>query len=538
MISKEIRSKFFNGSHDIENGVIVAKDYCFLVLKEMRDYDVSEFAKLSAFGAYKGIHERFLNTRLKNSDDFLNQLSYDVSIDLLAVGSLKTIIPNLEVGGCESLFNVLVVAKTPNNKIFPFIFYFGPSGTAIGSNDSESQILQILKEMFVTIPMDVSTQSPFTFSKQELTNFLEAFASALRKVSTTDFQAVYEHDFGKECMGIEKGTPFIKKHSPKSDLIKKTEKLANKSSQDDNVKKKSPFNHMYYVTTSPDGKYVISGFWDGYLAVWDYNSKKLIYSIKAHSQLVGKIIVLNNELLISSSFDGQVRFWDFKSGELIQTLKSSLGGIVRTIFFSERDQCLISCLYAFKKGKEINRIEFYDVENRKLLKTLNFKSVNFTPFVITPDEMFLIGTNDSFEICIFDIDSERFKSRLQGHSDYIKSLYLTPDGNTLISGSEDYSTKVWNLKTRKLESTLKGETSHSCVFPDRNYLVRSIYTAIYINDLKTYQEVTYFKAHETFVWSLHLHPSHKVILFCAGTDIKVIDSHTLKVQYLLSRRNF
>ncbi len=533
MISKKVRAKFFNGSHDIKNGIIVAKDYCFLVLKEMRDYDVSEFAKLTAFGAYRGVHERFLNTRLKNSDDFLDQLSYDVSIDLLAVGSLKTIIPYLEVGGYESLFNVLIVAKTPNNEIFPFIFYFGPSGTAIASNDSESQILQILKEMFITIPMDVTTYNPFTFSKRELTNFLKAFASALRKVSATDFQAVYEHDFGKERMGIEKGIPFIRRYYPKTDMIKKTEKLINKSSQE-NI----PFNHMYYVTTSPDGKYVMSGFWDGYLSVWDYNSKKLIYSIKAHSQLVGKIIVLDNELLISSSFDGQVRFWDFKSGELIQTLKSSLGGIVRTMFFSERDQCLISCLFAVKKGKEINRIEFYDVEKRKLLKTLNFKSVNFTPFVITPDEKFLIGTNDSFEICIFDIDSERFKSRLRGHSDYIKSLYLTPDGYTLISGSEDYSTKVWNLRTGKLESTLKGEASHSCVFPDCNYLVRSIYTTIYIEDLKTYQRVTSFKAHETFVWSLHLHPSHKVILFCAGTDIKMIDSHALKVQNLFSRKDF
>ena len=240
MISKEIRAKFFNGSHDIKNGVIQAKDYCFLVLKEMRDYDLSEFAKLSAFGAYKGIHERFLNTRLENSDHFLDQLSYDVSIDLLAVGSLKTIIPNLEVGGYESLFNALVVAKTPNNKIFPFIFYFGPSGTAIGSNDSESQILQILKEMFVTIPVDVSTHSPFTFSKQELTNFLEAFASALRKVSTTDFQAVYEHDFGNKCMGIEKGIPFIRRYHPKCEVIKKTETFVIKSSQENKVKKKTP----------------------------------------------------------------------------------------------------------------------------------------------------------------------------------------------------------------------------------------------------------------------------------------------------------
>ena len=63
----------------------------------------------------------------------------------------------------------------------------------------------------MAVPLDVTICNPFKFSEREVTNFLEAFASALRKVSASDFQAVYEHDFGKECMGIEKGIPFIRR---------------------------------------------------------------------------------------------------------------------------------------------------------------------------------------------------------------------------------------------------------------------------------------------------------------------------------------
>jgi len=52
--------------------------------------------------------------------------------------------------------------------------------------------------------------SPFNFSKIELEEFIEALVLSLDKVPTSDFEGVYEHDLGRELMGIKSGKPFVK----------------------------------------------------------------------------------------------------------------------------------------------------------------------------------------------------------------------------------------------------------------------------------------------------------------------------------------
>lgn len=532
---------FFSSKFDLKNGVIAYGNYSFLILKEIRCYDISAFKRLSSFGAYKGIHEKFLNDHLKNVDEFLDQFSYDVSIDLLMVGSLKTILPTLELGGYETFFNTMVITKTPNNKIFPIVFYFGPSGIAISSTDSESQIFKILSLVFSNFTLDFQIQNPFDLSKENLANFLSAFSSALRRVPTTDFQAIYEHDLGKELMGLHKGVPFIREFHSNNELVVKTKKLIEDlTGKNKKNNKKYKFNHISYITTTLDGMYVISGYWDGYLSAWDYKSRKLSLLLKAHSQLISKIVLtLNSKFLLSSSFDGKICVWDFNSGVLVNTLKSPSGEpIVSTIFLSEEDRFLISCLSDYKNNKEIIWIEIYNLDTMELIKTINLDSFCFNPFIITPNKRFLIGTVEGYNIGIFDLELQVLSSLLRGHTKNIKSLYLTPDGKILISGSEDNTSCIWDLKAKTLIKLLKGGADHISFFPTLNYLVKSIYTQIYIDDLEKNQRITSFKAHETIVHGFQLLPSYEGILYCAGTSVKLIQLQGLEVQSLVSRKGF
>jgi len=61
--------------------------------------------------------------------------------------------------------------------------------------------------------------SPFNFSKIELEEFIEALVLSLDKVPTSDFEGVYEHDLGRELMGIRSGKPFVKTLKNKREKI-------------------------------------------------------------------------------------------------------------------------------------------------------------------------------------------------------------------------------------------------------------------------------------------------------------------------------
>ncbi len=213
---------FMKGKNCFEKGIATYNGYCFLFV----DPNPLEFtsSKISSAGAFYGIEKRFLHSNVKDVDHLSDLLNYDIKIDLLFAGSLKTLVPTLQFGlGFETLFNVLVIVKTPDNKILPITYYYGPSGTAIGGLHSPEDII---KKVFKT--GDLFVLDPFKLPKLKVKELLIALEGSLRKVPMTDFEGLYEHDCGKSLMGLEGGKPFISdNYITELDLKIKTKKLLN-----------------------------------------------------------------------------------------------------------------------------------------------------------------------------------------------------------------------------------------------------------------------------------------------------------------------
>jgi hypothetical protein len=208
-------SEAADGQDNFKQGVVGFNGYGF-VFKKLDYISQDSFvigdgsSKLCSIGAFKDIYKKSVEIQnsLKSPKDLLN---YNPKNDLYFGGALRTLVPDMEFGGYEQLFHVWMFVKTPQGQMFPATFYYGQSGTSIGGWSPDYRVFLFAEER--TFPQEfelIVNFSPFNFSAVELEEFIEALELALDKVPVSDFEGVYEHDLGRESMGLRSGKPFVK----------------------------------------------------------------------------------------------------------------------------------------------------------------------------------------------------------------------------------------------------------------------------------------------------------------------------------------
>ncbi len=195
-----------NGKDDLRKGAVGFHGYGF-VFKDFKHSNesyvvTSKSSRVCGMGAYLGITEKALQLdKIKSLEELVR---YSDKYDCLFGGALKTLLPTLEFGGDEDLFDVWMFVRTPDGKQFPATFYYGPSGTSLGGWSLEAYNKVFLEEFSRVINC-----SPFDFSKDQKEGLIEALECALKKISVSDFYGVYHHDSGNALMGVKVGVPFI-----------------------------------------------------------------------------------------------------------------------------------------------------------------------------------------------------------------------------------------------------------------------------------------------------------------------------------------
>ena len=208
-------SKAADGQDNFKEGAVGFNGYGF-VFKKLDCISQDSFvigegsSKLCSIGAFKDIYKKFAERKspLKSPRDLLN---YDPKNDLYFGGALRTLVPDMEFGGYEQLFNIWLFVKTPQSQMFPATFSYGQSGTSIGGWSPDYRVFLFAEERRLPEEFEAIVNfTPFDFSAVELEEFIEALELALDKVPISDFEGIYEHDLGRELMGFRSGKPFLK----------------------------------------------------------------------------------------------------------------------------------------------------------------------------------------------------------------------------------------------------------------------------------------------------------------------------------------
>ena len=75
------------------------------------------------------------------------------------------------------------------------------------------------------------------------------------------------------------------------------------------------------VAFSPDGRFLVSGQWNGALRLWRVSNGEAILSFAGHEDAISSVAFApNGRAIASASWDGTIKLWNAASGALIETL--------------------------------------------------------------------------------------------------------------------------------------------------------------------------------------------------------------------------
>lgn len=229
------------------------------------------------------------------------------------------------------------------------------------------------------------------------------------------------------------------------------------------------------LAVTPDGRRVVSGGSDPTLRVWDLESGTCLQTLEGHREAVLAVAVTGDgRRAVSGSWHGTLRVWDLKSGACLCTLKAHRGP-VRVVAVTPDGQRAVSW-----SGEGLlpffgdYTVRVWDLESGECLHVLKGPRHSVNVVAVTPDGRRAVSGSRDGTLRAWDLESGECLQTLKGHRRSILAVAMTPDGRQAVSGASDRTLRVWDLESGKCLRTLEGHAHivwAVAVTPDARWVV-------------------------------------------------------------------
>lgn len=207
-------------------------------------------------------------------------------------------------------------------------------------------------------------------------------------------------------------------------------------------------SNIDFVTINKSGEWLAFGSSKhGQLLVWEWQSESYILKQQGHLDSLNSLVYsADGQRVITTADDGKIKVWDTASGFCIVT-------------FTEHTAAVTDCRFS-KKGNVLytssldGSIRAWDLIRYRNFRTFTAPSrLGFTSLAVDPSgEVVCAGSQDSFDIHIWSVQTGQLLDRLAGHEGPVMSLSFAADGSNLVSGSWDRTVRVWSIFGRSQTS--------------------------------------------------------------------------------------
>ena len=279
------------------------------------------------------------------------------------------------------------------------------------------------------------------------------------------------------------------------------------------------------LALTSDNNFLISGFMDSTVRIWNLLDKTQESILKGHANSVSNLVITSdNKYIISSSYDETIRIWNILEKKQVAVLESTIS-MITCLAVTKDNKYIIS-------GSDDRAVDVWSLQDKRLEAVLQVMPDSLCSKVssvaVTSDNKYVVSgvvfDPSRAAVIIWNLKLRRQEASLQGHSGIINSIAITSDNAFIVSVSNDCTVRIWNLKEKTVYAVLQGHTnSVTCVVvtSDHNYIVSgSSDHTIIIWNFKDKRQVSVFQGHTGPVTCIGITLDNKYI-FSGGEDYSV-----------------
>lgn len=196
--------------------------------------------------------------------------------------------------------------------------------------------------------------------------------------------------------------------------------------------------------------WLITGSDDFKIRVYNYNTMERIKEYEAHTDLIRSIVIQQKtNKVVSSSDDCSIKIWDSNNDFILEKSFEEHQAYVMKLAINPKDQDMLASGSTDKKIK----IWSFNGKNSSLTIDGHTKGITSVAFCPMLDKPYLASSSDDKTIKIWDYTNKQCVATLESHEDIVSAIAFHPELPILISSGEDHYTKFWNTNTFKLEDS-------------------------------------------------------------------------------------
>ncbi|VUC30961.1 unnamed protein product [Clonostachys rosea] len=197
------------------------------------------------------------------------------------------------------------------------------------------------------------------------------------------------------------------------------------------------------VIGTNNSKTVVIGSSD-IITIWKPDTAELLDTInlRVTKRTIGSPLDICNNILAISSIDLLtstvfIKIWDLQKKKLLRTLDGHKRNLDWLVFAGD-DSRLITASYD-------QTIKLWDVDRKKCLQTFQAENNRITQAIpLDKGKRIMLGAADG-ALMIWDVKTGECVDTLHAHSSYIESFASSAKSHLLASGSRDGTIKIWDM---------------------------------------------------------------------------------------------
>ncbi|PCH06693.1 Small-subunit processome, Utp12 [Penicillium occitanis (nom. inval.)] len=207
-------------------------------------------------------------------------------------------------------------------------------------------------------------------------------------------------------------------------------------------------SNIDFVTMNKSGEWLAFGSSKfGQLLVWEWQSESYILKQQGHLDSLNSLVYsADGQRVITTADDGKIKVWDTASGFCIVTFTEHTGAVTDCKFSTKGNVLYTASLDG--------SVRAWDLIRYRNFRTFTAPSrLGFTSLAVDPSgEVVCAGSQDSFDIHVWSVQTGQLLEQLAGHEGPVVSLAFAADGSNLVSGSWDRTVRIWSIFGRSQTS--------------------------------------------------------------------------------------